>query len=86
MNQLPGLDPVFRREILDISLELIQNENKSVLFSTHNYWPWKDLADYITYINKGNIVFSKSKEEILDNYAIVKGDKNILNTHLKKNL
>lgn len=79
-----GLDPVFRREILDILLELIQNENKSVLFSTHITTDLEKIADYITYINKGNIVFSKSKEEILDNYAIVKGDKNILNTHLKE--
>ncbi|MCG4578806.1 ABC transporter ATP-binding protein [Clostridium cochlearium] len=79
-----GLDPVFRREILDILLELIQNENKSVFFSTHITTDLEKIADYITYINKGNIVFSKSKEEILDNYAIVKGDKNILNMHLKE--
>lgn len=79
-----GLDPVFRREILDILLELMQNENKSVFFSTHITTDLEKIADYITYINKGNIVFSKSKEEILDNYAIVKGDKNILNKDLKE--
>lgn len=79
-----GLDPVFRREILDILLELMQNENKSVFFSTHITTDLEKIADYITYINKGNIVFSKSKEEILDNYAIVKGDKNILNKELKE--
>ncbi|QBD84461.1 ABC transporter ATP-binding protein [Clostridium tetani] len=78
-----GLDPVFRREILDILLELMQNENKSVFFSTHITTDLEKVADYITYINKGNIVFSKSREEIMDSYALVKGDKNLLTNNLK---
>lgn len=78
-----GLDPVFRREILDILLEIMQDENKSIFFSTHITTDLEKIADYITYINKGNIVFSKSKEEILDNYALIKGDKNVLTDNLK---
>ncbi|WP_125153063.1 ABC transporter ATP-binding protein [Clostridium rectalis] len=79
-----GLDPVFRREILDILYELIQDENKSIFFSTHITTDLEKIADYITFINKGEIVFSKNKDAILDNYSIIKGPNEILNNDIKK--
>ncbi|MGY0372766.1 ABC transporter ATP-binding protein [Clostridium sp. JNZ J1-5] len=78
-----GLDPIFRHEILDILYSLIQDESKSVFFSTHITTDLEKIADYITFINKGNIVFSKSKEEILDTYGLVKGGLEVLNSSLK---
>ncbi|MFU0823448.1 ABC transporter ATP-binding protein [Clostridium sp.] len=79
-----GLDPIFRREILDILYSIIQDENKSVFFSTHITTDLEKIADYITFINNGNIVFSKSKDDILESYGIVKGDLELLNSHTKK--
>lgn len=79
-----GLDPIFRREILDILYDIIQDENISIFFSTHITTDLERIADYITYINKGKIIFSKSKDEIMDNYAIVKGGINQLNDELRK--
>ena len=79
-----GLDPIFRREILDILYNIIQDENISIFFSTHITTDLERIADYITYINKGKIVFSKSKDEIMDNYAIVKGGTYQLNDELRK--
>lgn len=73
-----GLDPVFRREILDILLELIQDERKSVLFSTHITSDLDRVADYITFINRGEIVFSAQRDEILENYGLVRGSKELL--------
>jgi len=78
-----GLDPVFRSELLDITHFLIQDENKSIFFSTHITTDLEKVADYITFINKGKIVFSKSKDEIMDSYFIVKGDKEILDRDIK---
>lgn len=78
-----GLDPIFRHEILDILYSLIQDESKSVFFSTHITTDLEKIADYITFINNGNIVFSKSKEEILDTYGLVKGGLEILNSSTK---
>ncbi len=68
-----GLDPVFRREILDILYDLIQDENKSVFFSTHITTDLEKIADYITFINKGKMVFSENKDEVMEKYALVKG-------------
>ncbi len=73
-----GLDPVFRREVLDILLELLQDEQKSVLFSTHITSDLDRVADYITFINKGKIVFSAQRDDILENYGLVRGSKELL--------
>src|SRR5699024_12316571 len=68
-----GLDPIFRREILDILYDIIQDESKSIFFSTHITTDLEKIADYITFINEGKIVFSQPKDDILDKYAVVKG-------------
>lgn len=79
-----GIDPIFRSEILDILMDIIQDENKAIFFSTHITTDLEKIADYITLINDGNLLFSKSKEEVLDNYSIVKGSNEILTEELKK--
>jgi ABC-2 type transport system ATP-binding protein len=79
-----GLDPVFRREILDILYDVIQDENKSIFFSTHITTDLEKIADYITFINDGKIVFSKSKDEILESYVMVKGGNELLNSESRK--
>lgn len=79
-----GLDPIFRREVLDILQGIIQDEKTSIFFSTHITTDLERIADYITYINRGKIVFSKSKDEIMDNYAIVKGGTELLNEDTRK--
>lgn len=80
-----GVDPMFRDEFKDLLREEIQNENKAIFYSTHITTDLEQVADYITFIHDGKIVFSRSKDEILENYALVKGDNSILtpdNRHL----
>ncbi|GLC30590.1 ABC transporter ATP-binding protein [Clostridium omnivorum] len=79
-----GLDPVFRSEILDILYSLIQDESKSIFFSTHITTDLEKIADYITFLNNGEIVFSSPKDEILDSYALIKGGKELLDADTKK--
>jgi ABC-2 type transport system ATP-binding protein len=73
-----GLDPVFRDEFLEILRELMQDEAKGVLFSTHITPDLDKIADYICFIDKGSIVFCDDKDEILNKYNIVKGGKDLL--------
>lgn len=73
-----GLDPVFRDEFLEILRELIQDETKGVLFSTHITSDLDKIADYVCFIEKGNIVFCDVKDEILNKYTIVKGGRDLL--------
>ncbi|HAE41428.1 MAG TPA: sodium ABC transporter ATP-binding protein [Clostridiales bacterium] len=81
-----GLDPVFRSEILDILKEYIEQGERSVLFSTHITTDLEKIADYVTFINDGQMVFSTDKDNILDQYAIVKGGLDLLNEEFKANL
>lgn len=67
-----GLDPVIRDDILDILLEFMEDEKHSILFSSHITEDLEKIADYITYINDGKLVFSKEKYDLLENYAILK--------------
>ncbi|MGI5882998.1 MAG: ABC transporter ATP-binding protein [Dethiobacteria bacterium] len=78
-----GLDPVFRREILDILLELLQDEQKSVLFSTHITSDLDRIADYITFINKGEIVFSERRDILLEKYGLVRGSRALLSDPIR---
>lgn len=67
-----GLDPIMRNEILDILLEYIQNEERSVLISSHITSDLERIADYITYIHEGRIIFSQSKDELMNAYVLLK--------------
>ncbi|MCP5048464.1 MAG: ABC transporter ATP-binding protein, partial [bacterium] len=73
-----GLDPVFRRELLDILSDLIQDEGKSILFSTHVTSDLEKVADYITFIHNGELIFSSGRDEVFENYAVVKGGRELL--------
>jgi ABC-2 type transport system ATP-binding protein len=75
-----GLDPVFRRELLDVLFDVIQDENKAIFFSTHITTDLEKIADYITFLLDGKILFSKEREELSDTFRIVKGPKHMKET------
>lgn len=66
-----GLDPIVRDEILDIFLEFIQEEDHTIFLSTHIISDIEKIADYVTFIHKGNIVFSQSKDELIYQHGIL---------------
>lgn len=67
-----GIDPVVRDEILDIFLEFIQDEEHTILASSHIISDIEKAADYVTFINEGRIVFCEEKDILLDKYRLVK--------------
>jgi ABC-2 type transport system ATP-binding protein len=75
-----GLDPVFRSELIDILYRIIQDERKSIFFSTHNTTDLERIADHITFIEDGKIIFSDSKDALLERYRIVKGPRERLSS------
>jgi|SRR5690625_3305293 len=81
-----GLDPVFRRELMDLLQDIMQDENKSIFFSTHITADLEKIADYVTFIHDGEIVSSKEKDEVLDEYAVVKGPNYLLSGNLRTHL
>lgn len=81
-----GLDPVSRDELLEILSEYIEDEQHSVLFSTHITSDLEKIADYITYINLGNLVFTGSKEDFVEGYRLINGDRKSLTKELESKL
>lgn len=67
-----GLDPVVRNEILDIFLEFIEDDEHTILLSSHITSDLEKVADYITFIHEGRIVFSKTKDELRERYGVLK--------------
>ena len=67
-----GLDPVIRDDILDILLDFMQEEDHSVLVSSHITSDLEKIADYIVFLHNGKVIFSKPKDELLVNYGIIK--------------
>ncbi len=67
-----GLDPVARTEILDIFQDFIQDEEHGIFVSSHITSDLEHIADYITFISEGKTIFTKTRDDLLDNYGIVK--------------
>lgn len=70
-----GLDPVVRDEILHIFMEYLQNGERSVLMSSHITSDLEKIADMVTFIDKGRILLTGSKDEIVESHGILKCDK-----------
>lgn len=79
-----GLDPLVRSELLEVLADVVQDENRGVFFSTHITSDLERIADYITFINNGSIVFSDTKDEIMENYGLVKGPAELLDADTRK--
>lgn len=81
-----GLDPVVRNELLEVFLDIIQNEQCSIFFSSHISSDIEKVADYITIIHNGRIVVSTDKHSLLDGWKVVKADNRYLDPVILKEL
>lgn len=71
-----GLDPVVREEILDTFLDFVEDENNSILISSHISSDLEKIADYITIIDAGKIILTESKDTLIYNYGIARMKRN----------
>lgn len=67
-----GLDPVIRDDILDVFLDFVQDEEHSILMSSHISTDLEKIADYITFIHQGKVLFCKSKDELRYQYGVIR--------------
>jgi ABC-2 type transport system ATP-binding protein len=63
-----GLDPVARHEVLRELTEVLADERRSILFSSHNTQDVEQISDQITFIDRGRIIDSRDKETFLDRW------------------
>lgn len=67
-----GLDPIMRDEILDVFLDFVQEEDHSILLSSHITSDLEKIADYITFIHDGKLIMTASKNDLVYNYAVMR--------------
>lgn len=67
-----GLDPIIRDDVLDILLDFAQDEENSILFSSHITSDLEKIADHIVFIHNGRLVLNKPKDDLINNYGILK--------------
>lgn len=74
-----GLDPVVREEILDTFLDFVEDENNSILISSHISSDLEKIADYITVIDDGKIILTENKDTLIYDYGIARMKQNDFN-------
>lgn len=81
-----GLDPEVRKELMNVLKEYVREDGKSVFFSTHITSDLEQAADEIIIIDDGKILEQSNKDEILEQYRIIKGDRGLLKKLNKRDL
>lgn len=67
-----GLDPVMRDEMLDVFLTFVQEDNHSILLSSHISSDLEKVADYVAFIHHGRLIMTASKDDLIYQYAVMR--------------
>ena len=67
-----GLDPMVRDEVLDVFNEFTRDETHTVVLSSHIVSDLEKICDYIAFLHKGKLILFEEKDQLLEEYAIVK--------------
>ena len=67
-----GLDPVARREVLNELMDVLVDEDRTVLFSSHNTKDVEQLSDQITFIDRGRVIASQDRETFLERWRRIR--------------
>ena len=78
-----GLDPVFRRELLQRFSERL-DEGRAILFSTHITSDLEGLADHVTFLRDGRVVVSDTQDSIRERWGLVKGGPELLSEPVRR--
>lgn len=78
-----GLDPIFRKELLDLFFEIVEDGTKSIILSTHLTEDLDRIADYILYVEDGKQNFFMEKEELVSKFKLIRGSRGQVNYYNK---
>ncbi|HTV80180.1 MAG TPA: ABC transporter ATP-binding protein [Steroidobacteraceae bacterium] len=69
-----GLDPVARHEMLTELMDVLRDERRAILFSSHNTQDVEQISDQITFIDRGRIIDSSDKETFIEHWRRLRLD------------
>ena len=67
-----GLDPVARHEVITELMRVVEDEQRTILFSSHNTQDVEKLSDSITFIDRGQLIASRGRDELLEQWRRVR--------------
>ncbi|MEM7588426.1 MAG: ABC transporter ATP-binding protein, partial [Acidobacteriota bacterium] len=67
-----GLDPIARREVLTALTDVLEDSERTVLFSSQNTLDIEQISDQITFIDRGRVVTSADKESLLEDWRALR--------------
>ncbi len=63
-----GLDPVAKQEVLSELMQVVNDETRTILYSSHNTQDVEQISDTITFIDGGRVLASNNRDEFLDRW------------------
>jgi ABC-2 type transport system ATP-binding protein len=69
-----GFDPVARHELLTELMDVLTDDRRAILFSSHNTQDVEQISDQITFIDRGRIIDSSDKETFIDRWRRLRLD------------
>lgn len=67
-----GLDPVARHEILTELMRVVEDEQRTILFSSHNTQDIEQISDSITFIDRGQVIASRTRDDFVDEWRRIR--------------
>lgn len=67
-----GLDPVARHEIMTELMRVVEDEGRSILFSSHNTQDVEQISDSITFIDRGQVIASRTRDDFVDQWRRIR--------------
>ena len=81
-----NFDLEFREVMYQRMVDFISDGKHSILYSTHVTDELDKIADYITFMNHGKLVFSLEKERMYEEFAMVSGEETRIASLGRENL
>jgi ABC-2 type transport system ATP-binding protein len=63
-----GLDPVAKQEVLAELMQIVNDETRTILYSSHNTQDVEQICDTITFVDRGRVIASNHRDEFLDSW------------------
>ena len=67
-----GMDPVARQELLTEFMDVLRDDDRAILFSSHNTLDVERISDRLTFIDRGRVVASDNKEDFLERWRTLR--------------
>ncbi len=77
---LDGLDPVMRKQVLNLVIADVADREMTVLVSSHNLRELEDICDWVGIIHKGKMIAEKPLDDLKGNvhkYQVVFGEQGV---------